>query len=537
MKLFASRASAYALAAVLATGAAGAAGAQGGKTFTFAFQGELKSLDQYTLNETFSLGTLGNVYEGLTRRDAELNIIPGLAESWEVVDDLTWRFHLRQGVKFHNGNDFTADDVVFSADRVRSGGSDLKTRIPPKAQFTAVDDRTVEVKLQTPNPILHYEWDTWGIMDKEWSEENDAVAVTSASDENQNYAALNANGTGPFKVTSHEAGVRTIFEANQDWWNWDDKAFNIDRVEFTPVGQDATRVNALLSGQVDLVYPVPVQDVPRVESNPGTKILSGPELRTIFLGFDQMRDELLHSSVKGKNPFQDVRVRKAFYQAVDMDAITAKIMRGQATPSALLIAPTLFELSGEFERYPYDPEAAEALLTEAGYPDGFTVEMDCPNDRYVNDEQICQAISAMLARIGITIDPNFQPKSQYFAKVLASNKYDTSFYLLGWTPGSLDSWNVIHNITGCRNEDGTEGGPFNLGGYCSEEVQALADEILVETDIAKRNEMIAEAFRITNDEVSHIPLHQQAIAWGLADNIDVPLRADNTLMFYHLMKD
>ncbi|WP_420391698.1 ABC transporter substrate-binding protein [Acuticoccus sp.] len=516
----------------------GAATAQeGDKTFTFAFQGELKSLDQYTLNETFSLGTLGNVYEGLTRRDADLNIIPGLAESWEVVDDMTWRFNLREGVKFHNGNDFTAEDVVFSADRVRSEGSDLKTRIPEDAEFVAVDDHTVEVRLETPNPILHYEWDTWGIMDKEWAEENDAVAVTSASAEGQNYAALNTNGTGPFKITSHEAGVRTIFEANEDWWNWEDREFNIDRAEFTPIGQDATRVNALLSGQVDMVYPIPVQDVPRVDANPGTVAMTGPELRTIFLGFDQMSDELKSSSVEGENPFKDKRVRQAFYQAIDIDAITSKIMRDLATPSALLISPALYSRSDEFERYPYDPEAAKTLMEEAGYGDGFTVMMDCPNDRYVNDEQICQAVSAMLARIGVTIEPNFQPKSQYFAKVLASNNYDTSFYLLGWTPGSFDSWNVIHNLNACRNEDGTTGGPFNLGGYCNEELDALADKILTETDPEARDAMIAEAFTMIHEDVAHIPLHQQGLAWGKSEDVDLVQRADNTLMLYHVTKE
>ncbi|WMS42765.1 ABC transporter substrate-binding protein [Acuticoccus sp. MNP-M23] len=505
-------------------------------TFKFAFQGELKGLDPYSLNETFTLSMLGNVYEGLTRRDGDLNIIPGLAESWEVVDDTTWRFKLREGVKFQNGNDFTADDVVFSANRVRSEGSDLLTRIPADAEFTAVDDYTVEVKLTSPNPILHYEWDTWGIMDKEWTEENDAVKVTSASDESPNYASLHANGTGPFKVASHEVGVRTIYEPNTDWWNWDNKDFNIESVEFTPIGQDATRVAALLSGELDLVFPIPVQDIKRVESNPGTEAMTGPELRTIFLGFDQDRDELTTSDVKGKNPFKDVRVRKAFYQAIDIEAIKQKIMRNLSTPAALMISPALFARSNEFERYPFDVAAAKALMEEAGYPDGFTVGMDCPNDRYVNDEQICQAVAAMLAKINVKVDLNAQPKSQYFAKILASGGFDTSFYLLGWTPGSFDSWNVIANLNGCRNADGTEGGAFNLGNYCNEEVDALAAKILEENDPTTRDDLIAQAYTILNDEVSHIPLHQQGLAWGKASDVDVVQRADNQLMLYHVNK-
>ena len=514
----------------------GPALAQDETTFSYAFQGELRALDPYSLNETFTLGTLGNVYEGLTKRDGDLNIVPGLAESWEVVDDTTWRFHLREDVTFHNGNPFTAEDVVFSADRVRAKGSDLTTRIPPEAEFVAIDDHTVEVRLTQPNPILHYEWDTWVIMDKEWTEANDAVAVTSASAENRNFAALNANGTGPFRVVSHEQGVRTVFEANETWWNWDDRDFNIDRVVFTPIGSDSTRVAALLSDELDLVYPIPVQDIPRVEQNAGTEAMTGPELRTIFLGFDQMRDELLYSDVEGENPFKDERVRQAFYQAIDIEAIKDKIMRGLATPSALMISPKLFARSDEFERYPLDPEAARALMEEAGYGDGFTVEMDCPNDRYVNDEQICQAVAAMLARIGVTVDLNAQPKSQYFAKVLASGGYDTSFYLLGWTPGSFDSWNVIYNLNACRNADGTEGGPFNLGGYCNPQVDALAEKILVENDPQARNDMIAQAFTMMHEDVSHIPLHQQGLAWGKSADVDLIQRADNVLMMYHVNK-
>ena len=288
------------------------------ETLRYAFQGTLNQLDPYTLNETFTLGSHGNVYEGLTRRAGDLAIEPALAERWEVMEPNRWRFYLRKGVKFHNGNDFTADDVVFSADRVRSEGSDLKTRINADVKVVKVDDHTVDFILPAPNPILHYEWDTWYIMDKEWTEANDAVAVTSASDTTPNHAALNANGTGPYKVMSHEAGVKTVYERNENWWDTPD--CNIETVEFTPIGSDATRIAALLSGELDMVYPVPVQDIKRVNDNEGTRALTGPELRTIFLGMDQMRDELLYSNVKGKNPFKDQRVRQAFYQAIDIEA-------------------------------------------------------------------------------------------------------------------------------------------------------------------------------------------------------------------------
>ncbi len=504
------------------------------ETLKFAFQGSLKSLDPYSLNETFTLGFLGNVYEGLIRRGPELDIQPALATSWEVLEPTKWRFHLRKGVKFHNGNDFNADDVIFSAERVVSEGSDLTTRFPKGTKFVKVDDYTVDVILTTPFPILHFEWGTWSIIDKEWAEANGSVKVTSASDDSASKISLESNGTGPFKITSHEAGVSTTLEANKDWW--DTPKHNLDKVEFTTIGSDATRVAALLSGELDMIYPVPVQDIKRVNDNATTTALTGPELRTIFLGMDQIRDELLESSVKGKNPFKDVKVRKAFYQAINIEAIKKKVMRDLATPSAIMISPFLFSKSDQFQRYSYDVAASKALLAEAGYPDGFEVGMDCPNDRYVNDEAICQAVTSMLAKAGIKVNLNAQPKSKYFAKVLASNSFETSFFLLGWTPGSLDSHNVLNNLHGCRDMKG-KGSPFNLGGYCNPKVDELTKQIQVENDPAKRDDLIAQAFKITTDEVAYIPLHQQGLAWGVSNKVKLAQRADNSFMMFHVTKN
>jgi peptide/nickel transport system substrate-binding protein len=502
-------------------------------TFRFGFQGDLKALDPYTLNETFTLGMLGNVYEALTRRDKDLKIIPGLAERWETPEPTRWRFHLRKGVKFADGSDFTADDVVFSAERVRANGSDLKTRLPADAKVVKVDDHTVDFILTGPNPILHYEWDTWYIMSKKWAEKNNTAAPQPATGQQMNYAALNANGTGPFVIAEHQTGVKTVFKPNKGWW--DKPVHNFDEVVFTTISNDATRVAALLSGEVDWIDPVPLQDIQRVNANATTQVLAGPELRTIFLGFDQMRDELKGSNIKGKNPFKDPRVRKAFYQAIDIEAIKSRVMRGNSVPSSLMLSPLLFERAAEIKRHPHDPEAAKKLLAEAGYPNGFEVTMDCPNDRYVNDEAICQASVAMLARIGVKVNLLSQPKAKYFGKVLATGGFDTSFYLLGWTPGSFDSWNIFNNIIGCRDEKG-KGGPFNLGGYCNKQVDELGKKILVETDTKKRDEMILQAYKIHHEEAGHIPLHQQALVWGVSKKMKVVQRADNQILFHLFTK-
>jgi peptide/nickel transport system substrate-binding protein len=512
------------------------------KTFRYAFQGDLNALDPYTLNETFTLGALGNVMEALTRRDKDLKIVPSLAERWEVLDNgLKWRFHLRKGVKFHGGEDFTADDVIFSLERLRSPDSQIKSRVPADVTATKVDDHTVDFILKSPNPILNAEWDTWYIFSKKWAEANGATQAQSSRATSLNAWALKANGTGPFTITSHEPGVKTTFKPNPNWWG--KVEHNLTEVIFQTIKSDATRVAALLSGEIDMMDPVPVQDLDRVNASTTARAMTGPEIRTIFLNMDQVRDELLYSDVKGKNPFKDVRVRKAFYQAIDIEAIKSRVMRNTSVPSALLISPLLFPAGAEIKRHAHDPAAAQKLLADAGYPNGFAITMDCPNDRYVNDEGICQAVVAMLNRVGIKATLNAMPKAKYFEKAgpTAGKWYDSSFNLLGWTPGSLDSWNVITSLAGCRSADAKgkvwPGSIFNYGGYCNDKVDALAKDILSETDLKVRDSKILEAFKIIHEEVGLIPLHQQSLVWGVSRKVDMVQRADNQILLYWVKKN
>jgi peptide/nickel transport system substrate-binding protein len=519
-----------AIASVMVAGLATAADA---KTFRYAFQGDLNALDPYTLNETFSLGALGNVMEGLTKRGKDLKIVPGLAERWEVVDPLKWRFYLRKGVKFHGGEDFTADDVIFSLARMRSEGSQIKTRAPADMQAVKVDDHTIDFILKTPNPILNAEWDTWYMYSKKWAEANGATEAQSAKATSLSPASLKANGTGPFRIESHQPGVQTVFKPNPNWWGKPEH--NLTEVIFTTIKNDASRVAALLSGQIDMMDPVPVQDIERIKASPNADVLIAPELRTIFLQPDAFRNELKYSNIKGKNPFKDARVRKAVYQAIDIEAIKSKVMRGMSAPASTLISPLLFARANEIKRHPYDVAAAKKLMADAGYPQGFEVQMDCPNDRYVNDEAICQAVAAMLSRIDIKVNLLAQPKAKYFEKAGPSGGYDISFSLLGWTPGSGDALNVLANIVGCRDEKGA-GSPFNYGGYCNPKIPELAKKIQVETDLAKRDAMILEALTINHEEAGVIPLHQQSLAWGVSKKVKVAQRADNQILFYWVTK-
>jgi peptide/nickel transport system substrate-binding protein len=497
------------------------------RTLRFAFQGGLNSLDPYALNETFSQGALANVMEGLIKRDQDLNIVPGLAERWQLLSPTHWRFHLRRGVKFHDGAAFTADDVVFSAERARGAGSQIKGRFPADAKVVRVDDHTVDFVLGTPNPILHAEWETWLIFSKSWTEANGMVEAQRATATSLAPGALRANGTGPFMIVSHEPGVKTVFKRNPNWWGT--PGHNLSEVVFQSIHSDATRVAALLSGEIDLMDPVPVQDIERVRQSSVAAVLVKPELRTIFLTMDTLRDELLYSSVKGRNAFKDARVRKAFYQAIDIETIRAKTMRGMSTPTPLMISPLLFSRSGEFQRHPYDVAAAKRLMADAGYAEGFELAMDCPTDRYVNDEEICQAVSGMLARIGVKVTLTALPKAKYFEKA-GPKKYDSSFNLVGWTPSSLDSYGVLTNVVRCRDKDG-KGGTFNFGGYCNPQIDILMDKVLVEADTARRDGLIFEAFQLLHEDVGTLPLHQQAIAWGVSRKINVVQRADNQVRF------
>jgi peptide/nickel transport system substrate-binding protein len=493
------------------------------KTFRWANDGDVNSMDPYARNETFLLAFLSNIYEPLVRRDRNLKLEPALATSWSQPSPTLWRVNLRPNVKWQDGTPFSADDVVFSLKRADDEGSNLRGYFVSVKDVRKVDAMTVDIETKYPDPVFIDKMAQVAIMSKAWAEKNNALRSADLTKKDENYATRNAMGTGPFMLVSRAPDQKTVLKPNPTWW--DKPEHNLTEVEFSVIANDATRVAALLSGQIDMIYTVPPQDTTRIAQTQGLRILQAPELRTIFLGFDQKRDELLESSIKGKNPFKDVRVRKAFYQAIDEEAIKTRVMRGQAAPTALMVAPGINGFVPELNtRFKYDPDAAKKLLADAGYPNGFEVGFDCPNDRYVNDEAICQAVSAMLARIGIKVNLNAQTRARYFAKILGPG-YNTSFYMLGWTPGATyDTHNVFEQIMQTR-EGGK--GVFNVGGYSNPKFDALANKIEQETDKAKRDTMINEAHKIHQDDVGHIPLHQQVVVWAAKNNIEMNQPADN----------
>ena len=492
------------------------------KTFRFAAQGDVVSMDPHMLNEGFQINFLGNMYEGLVGRGKKLGTEPRLATDWKQTSPTVWRFNLRRDVKFQDGTPFSADDVIFSLERAR--GSDVKLYVGAIQEIRRVDAYAVDIVTHEPFPILPGTLTVWYMMSKTWCEKNNAARPVDVRKGTGNYASAHANGTGPFMLKSREPGVRTVLVPNPNWWSKPEH--NVTEAAFTPIANDATRAAALISGEIDMIEPVPLQDLPRIQASPDLKILQAMEARTIFLGMDQKRDELLFSNVKGKNPFKDKRVRQAFYQAIDIDAIKSRIMRGTSAPTALMVSPMVNGYAAELDkRLPYDPDGAKKLLAQAGYADGFELGMNCPNDRYVNDAEICQAVAAMLARVGVKINLVAETKALYFSRIA---RRDTSFYMLGWLPSSLDSHYTLFALMASPGEGGQ--GQYNLGGYFNPRLDEIIHKIASENSVPQRQSMIAEALRIHAEDIGHLPLHQQPLVWGMRKSVDMVQPATNAIV-------
>ena len=462
--------------------------------FRWAADTDPGTMDPYTRNVTATHSFLANIYEPLVRRGRTLDLEPSLATSWSQVSPELWRFNLRRKVRFHDGSAFTANDVVLSFRRAKGPGSLIAGYFAAVKEIRKVDDFTVEIVTDGPDPILPGNLAVWHIMSRSWAEKNNAVQATDLARNEQSFAATNTNGTGPFRLKRREADVRIELEANSDWW--DKPEHNLTEVIFTPIANAAGRTAALLSGEVDMVYTLPLNSVAQVQARPNLRVHQTAETRTMYFAFDVFRDELLDSDVKGKNPFKDMRVRQVMRIAIDAEAIKNVTMLR-------------------------DLDRAKALMAQAGHTNGFDVRMDCSNDRYVNDEAICLATVNMLARIGIRAKLRAMPFGQYVR--LVSPPYESSLSYVGWSASTYDTHNTLLNLLVTR-APGSPRSIFNVGGYSNARVDQLTDLIRVELDQAKRNAMIREALTIVRDDVATIPIIQQVIVWGAKDNVDLVQR-------------
>jgi peptide/nickel transport system substrate-binding protein len=509
-----------ALVALLAT--AGAAHAQ---VFRWASQGDPQTMDPHSQNESMTNMMNGQVYERLVKRDRQLAIVPSLATEWQQTGPLTWVFKLRPGVKFHDGSPFTAEDVVYSINRGKEITSQIAAYANAVGTPRAVDPMTVEFTLTQPNPIFLQHIDALWIMSKSWSEKNKVLKPLDFKNKEESFASFNANGTGPFILASRAPGIKTTYKRNPNWWGKFEG--NVQEIVYTPISNDATRLAALVSGEIDFVLDPAPRDIPRLRNTAGVKIVDGPENRIVFIGMDQARDKLLYGNVPGdKNPFKDVRVRKALYHAVDIETMKTKLMNNQSVPTGGVTPSPLgsFNDPQVESRLPFDLAKARALMAEAGFADGFEVTLDCPNNRYINDEEICIALAAMWSQLKVKVKVNAMPRATYFPKL---EKLDTSMYMLGWGGAVTDAETTITPVLRNRGEKGV--GFYNYGNSRNDKFDALAAQTSVEADPKKREEMVKAALREYTSQAHVIPLHRQVIPWAARTNIEVAHRPDNWL--------
>jgi peptide/nickel transport system substrate-binding protein len=500
-------------ALVVAVTAGGAKPGEAENVLRWASATEALTFDPHSANNFPTIAANLQVYEPLVDFNSSSEIEPALAVAWQLIDPTTWQFDLRRDVRFHDGTPFTSADVVFSMQRGTSATSDFRSAVSPITAVEAVDDHTVRITTATPNPILPEQLNSIPMMSERWAGQHDALLPTAYGGK-VDYAERHANGTGPFKLVRFEPGVGSVMAKNPEWWGLGQNPHNLDRIVHTVIKDSAPRLAALLGGEVDFLSDPPLADLDQIERTPGLKLARTNETRTIFLGLDQGSAQLRSSNITGKNPFADRRVRQAVYQAIDVQTIRDQVMSGLAIPIGMIIQPGINGYAPELDtRLPFDPDAAKALLVAAGYPDGFDVTLDCPNDRYINDEAICRAVAAMLGEIGIRVSVAARPMREH--QPMLRNK-ETDFYMLGWGTTTYDSLYPLSYVV--RSD-----APYNAANYVNPKVDGLIDAISTAMVTYARDVMIEEVWRTVRDDIVHVPLHQQVIVWAMRDTLDLPV--------------
>jgi len=458
-----------------------------------------------------------HIFDPLVKQDEQQNLMPGLAVSWEPLDELTWEFRLREGVTWHDGEPFTVADVAFTLERapdVPNSPSSFGAYINQITDVEIVDDHTIRLSTETPFPLMATNLSTFGIIA--------AHAAEGATTEDFN-AGTAAIGTGPYRFVEFVPGDRIVLEANPDYW---DGAEPWERVVFRPISSSASRVAALLSGDVDVIEEVPTADIAQLRENEQLTVASAASNRVIYLHIDSDRDETPHITAKDgsaiENPLKDQRVREALSIAINREAIVERVMEGVAVAAGQLLPNGFQGTSDNLPPPAYDPERAQALLEEAGYADGFRVTLHGPNDRYINDADIAQAVAQMWSRIGLDVSVDTMPRSVYFGRASA---LEFSTMLVGWGAGTGETSSPLVNLLATFDRDRGRGAA-NRGRFSNAEMDALLDEALATVDDAARNALLAQASEVAMREVGLIPLHFEVSSWGLRDGLDYVGRAD-----------
>jgi peptide/nickel transport system substrate-binding protein len=508
----------------LVTAAALMASSAMSTTLRWTSASDIPTLDIHSQNNALGNGVHAAIYESLVYYNSRtFKVEPQLATAWKLLNPTQLRVTLRSGVKFSDGSALDIEDAIFSINRAMAKTSNFNVFTQGIDKVVKVDANNLDIMLKGPNPVIVNQLTELRIMSKAWSEKNKSTEPKDIKTKDESFAHRNAMGTGPFVVESWQPDQKLVLKRNPNWWG--KLEGNLTEIVYTPVKQEATRVAALLSGEVDMVLDPNLQDLGRIRSTPALKVLDGAENRTIFLGMDQFRDELLGSNIKGKNPLKDVRVRKALYQAIDIAAINRVTMRGLSQPTGTMISPQVNGWTKKADtRYAFDINAAKKLLDDAGYKDGFEVDFACPNNRYINDEEICQAVTAMWSKIGVKAKLRTLPLVTYFPMI---QRYEASIYMLGWGVPTFDALYSLQSLV--RSVGAGGDGNYNCGRYSNPQMDALVERIKKETDLVNRNELIEKALLLSHQEVSHLPLHNQTIPWAMKKNVEMVHRADNRI--------
>lgn len=492
------------------------------KELIIGLAGDAFSLDPYPLNETITNGINHHMFEPLVRKDMNLQNEGVLAESWEVNDDATvWTFYLRKGVKFHNGNPFDVNDVLYTYERALTDMSAFKGMLSTLESMKAIDEYTFEMTMNQPNVLLLSQINSLVIMDKETCE--------SLTDEE---IALNPVGTGMYKLVEHVREDRIVFDRYEDYWGNKPQA---TRVTFKPITNEGTRTANIISGAVDMITDVPVRDTVIIETDDKISILDAPSLRVIYLnlaGWSETpsRDaEQPLISPDGSNPLQKIEVREAMYRAIDEETIIKQIMNGFAMPAASYIPEGFNGYNPNVKRLGYDPEKANELLDQAGYPvqaDGYRFELtlDASNDRYINDGDIAAAVAGYLEKVGIKVNLNLMSRTVFFSYISASNKTgdNTHLCMTGWADSGGESTLMGMDMVYSKTQDGAvkDGfGGVNRGFYTNEKVDALVDQAMSTPDEGERDALMQQVWQLAADDISYIPLHFQKDIYAVTDRI------------------
>ena len=501
------------------------------QTLRWARSGDSLTLDPHAQNEGPTHTLAHQIYEPLLHRDMAGQITPGLATSWKALDNNpnVWRFQLRKGVKFHDQSAMTADDVVYSFNRAMKPTSAMKELLTSVKEIRKVDDHTVDIETNGPNPLLINNLTNLFVMDSGWTEKNGASDPQDVAAGETTFASQNTNGTGAFMLVSRTPDQKTVLKANPDYWGKGEYPLEVSEIIYTPIQSAATRVAALLSGEVDFIQDVPVQDLRRVGNESGLKVVTAAQNRVIFFGMNVGDSDIESDSVSGKNPFADIRVRKAMNMAINRDAIKKVVMREQSSPTNVIMPPFVNGWNEQLDSVPSnDVATAKKMMQEAGYGDGFSVTLNCPNDRYINDEAICQAAVGMLGRIGIKVNLDAKPKAQHFP--LIKNK-TTDFYMLGWGVPTFDSHYIFNFLVHTTTEDR---GSWNGTRYSNPTLDKKIVALESETDLAKRDGIIADIWRQVQADQIYLPIHNQVLNWGMKDNIQFDVQPEDQPHFKYL---